>query len=81
VRRRQQSAAWQEPRAVGGIRLTRILRVSHDSQVTDLTTLTGRWWDWEVSRWDAAGPTLVADNDLTYHWNVEVSFVGSPGSP
>jgi hypothetical protein len=56
--------------------LTRILHVGHDSQVADLTTLTGRWWDWEVSRWDAAGLTLVADNDLTYHWSVEVSFVG-----
>ncbi|SDT57187.1 hypothetical protein [Actinoplanes derwentensis] len=40
----------------------------------ELERLTGRWWDWEVRRWDAAGLLLIADNDLTYHHAVEVTF-------
>jgi hypothetical protein len=56
--------------------MTKMQQVGHDRRVTNLTTLTGRWWDWEVRRWDPAALTLVADNDLTYHWSVEVSFVG-----
>lgn len=37
-------------------------------------TLNGRWWDWQVDRWDASGLRLIADNDLTYHHSVEVTF-------
>jgi hypothetical protein len=48
--------------------------VEHDRRVQKLTDLTGRWWDWQVSRWDAAVFRLVADNDLTYHHCVEVTF-------
>ena len=36
--------------------------------------LTGRWWDWEVRRWDASALCLIADNDLSYHHSVEVTF-------
>lgn len=50
--------------------------VRQDRQVTGLTRLTGRWWDWEVNRWDCDALLLVADNDLTYHWSVEVAFTG-----
>jgi hypothetical protein len=46
----------------------------HDHRVCDLTELTGRWWDWEVDHWDAAGFRLIADNDLTYHHCAEISF-------
>ncbi|GAB7044532.1 MULTISPECIES: hypothetical protein [Catenuloplanes] len=41
----------------------------------DLEELSHRWWDWQVAGWDAAGLRLVADNDLTYHHSVEVTFV------
>lgn len=40
----------------------------------ELAGLTGRWWDWQVDRWDATGLRLIADNDLTYHHSVEVRF-------
>ncbi|WP_109595960.1 hypothetical protein [Actinoplanes xinjiangensis] len=40
----------------------------------DLMTLNDRWWDWQVDRWDVSGLLLVADNDLTYHHSVEVTF-------
>lgn len=40
----------------------------------ELTELTGRWWDWQVDRWDASAFRLIADNDLTYHHSVEVTF-------
>ena len=40
----------------------------------ELTALNGRWWDWQVDRWDAAGCRLVAANDLTYHHSVTVTF-------
>ncbi len=40
----------------------------------DLVTLNGQWWDWQVDRWDISGLRLIADNDLTYHHNVEVTF-------
>jgi hypothetical protein len=40
----------------------------------ELTGLTGRWWDWEMARWDVTGLRLIADNDLTYHHAVEVRF-------
>ena len=36
--------------------------------------LTGRWWDWRVELWDSSTLRLVADNDLTYHHSVDVSF-------
>ena len=36
--------------------------------------LTGRWWDWRVDLWDSSTLRLIADNDLTYHHSVEVSF-------
>lgn len=36
--------------------------------------LNGRWWDWQVDRWDVSGLRLIADNDLTYHHSVEVTF-------
>jgi hypothetical protein len=39
-----------------------------------LEGLTGRWWDWQVDLWDVSTLRLVADNDLTYHHSVEVSF-------
>ncbi|MBL7259188.1 hypothetical protein [Paractinoplanes lichenicola] len=42
--------------------------------MASLTDLTGQWWDWEVRRWDAASLQLIADNDLTYHHSVEVTF-------
>ena len=40
----------------------------------ELTELTGRWWDWQVDRWDVSAFRLIADNDLTYHHSVEVTF-------
>lgn len=40
----------------------------------DLLELTGRWWDWQVDLWDASAFRLIADNDLTYHHSVEVTF-------
>ncbi|GAA4953708.1 hypothetical protein [Actinoplanes utahensis] len=40
----------------------------------DLRELNDRWWDWQVERWDVAALRLVADNDLTYHHSVEVTF-------
>jgi hypothetical protein len=36
--------------------------------------LTGRYWDWRVELWSSSTLRLIADNDLTYHHNVEVSF-------
>jgi hypothetical protein len=42
--------------------------------VRDLVTLNGQWWDWQVDRWDVSGLHLIADNDLTYHHSVEVTF-------
>jgi hypothetical protein len=47
----------------------------HDRCVRDLVTLNGRWSDWQVNRWDISGLRLTADNDLTYHHHVEVTFV------
>ena len=41
---------------------------------TDLMDLTGRWWDRRVDLWDSSTLRLIADNDLTYHHSVEVSF-------
>ncbi|MEV4134094.1 hypothetical protein AB0J72_18225 [Dactylosporangium sp. NPDC049742] len=43
--------------------------------VRELMDLTGRWWDWRVDLWDSSTLRLVADNDLTYHHSVEVSFI------
>jgi hypothetical protein len=40
----------------------------------ELTDLTGRWRDWQVDPWDSSTLRLIADNDLTYHHSVEVSF-------
>jgi hypothetical protein len=40
----------------------------------ELLPLTNRWWDWEAERWDVTGLRLIADNDLTYHHAVEVTF-------
>ncbi len=40
----------------------------------ELTQLTGRWWDWQLDRWDASAFRLIADNDLTHHHSVEVTF-------
>jgi hypothetical protein len=40
----------------------------------ELMDLTGRYWDWHVELWDSSTLRLIADNDLTYHHNVEVSF-------
>ena len=40
----------------------------------DLLELTGRWWDWQVELWDGSAFRLIADNDLTYHHSVEVTF-------
>jgi hypothetical protein len=45
-------------------------------RVRDLISLTGRWWDWRIDLWNASTLRLVADNDLTYHHSVEVSFAG-----
>jgi len=42
--------------------------------VQQLTDLTGRWWDWQIDLWNASVFRLVADNDLTYHHCVEVTF-------
>jgi hypothetical protein len=39
-----------------------------------LASLTDRWWDWRVDKWDSATLRLIADNDLTYHHAVEVAF-------
>ena len=41
----------------------------------DLTDLTGRWWDWQVDVWDGSGLRLIADNDLTYHHSLTVTFI------
>lgn len=43
----------------------------------ELQELNGRWWDWQVEKWDAAEFRLVANNDLTYHHAVAVSFVNA----
>ncbi|GAA2887589.1 hypothetical protein Acy02nite_82430 [Actinoplanes cyaneus] len=40
----------------------------------DLVTLNGQWWDWQVDRWDVSEFRLIADNDLTYHHSVAVTF-------
>ena len=40
----------------------------------DLEELNRRWWDWQADRWDGSGLRLIADNDLTYHHSVEVTF-------
>ena len=40
----------------------------------ELTDLTGRWWEWRVDPWDSSTLRLIANNDLTYHHCVEVSF-------
>lgn len=40
----------------------------------DITELSHRWWDWQVAAWDGPGLRLIADNDLTYHHSVEVTF-------
>lgn len=40
----------------------------------ELMDLTGRYRDWRVEHWDSSTLRLIADNDLTYHHNVEVSF-------
>jgi hypothetical protein len=40
----------------------------------ELIDLTGRYWDWRVELWDSSTLRLIADNDLTYHHNIEVSF-------
>ncbi|WP_097329220.1 hypothetical protein [Paractinoplanes atraurantiacus] len=40
----------------------------------ELTYLNGRWWDWQVDQWDTSVLRLRADNDLTYHHSVEVTF-------
>jgi hypothetical protein len=42
--------------------------------VDDLLRMSGRWWDWQVDRWDASVFRLIADNDLTYHHSAEVTF-------
>jgi hypothetical protein len=42
--------------------------------VRELTDLNGQWWDWQVARWDAAGFRLIADNALTYHHSLGVTF-------
>ncbi|XVU29061.1 hypothetical protein ACQPZJ_18950 [Actinoplanes sp. CA-054009] len=39
-----------------------------------LTSLNGRWWDWQVDQWDTSVLRLIADNDLTYHHSAEVTF-------
>lgn len=53
----------------------------HDSPGPSLTAdhdaieeLNRRWWDWQADRWDGSGLRLIADNDLTYHHSVEVTF-------
>jgi hypothetical protein len=53
------------------------LHTSDDRRMQELTELTGRWWDWQVDRWDASAFRLIADNDLTYHHSVEVTFTDS----
>ncbi|MDI6100912.1 hypothetical protein QLQ12_20060 [Actinoplanes sp. NEAU-A12] len=40
----------------------------------DLFELNGRFWDWQVDRWETSVFRLIADNDLTYHHSVEVTF-------
>jgi hypothetical protein len=42
--------------------------------MNELMPLTDLWWDWEADRWDVSGLRLIADNDLTYHHAVEVTF-------
>lgn len=46
----------------------------HYRWMHELLTLNDRWWDWQVERWDVTGLRLIADNDLTYHHSVEVTF-------
>jgi hypothetical protein len=46
-----------------------------------LEELTGKWWDWQVDRWDTSTFRLMADNDLTYHHSVEVSFTDVAWAP
>jgi hypothetical protein len=48
----------------------------HHPPVHELIDLTGRRWDWQVDFWDSSTRRLIADNDLTYHHSVEVSFTG-----
>jgi hypothetical protein len=43
--------------------------------VRELMDLTGRWWDWRVDLWNSSTLRLIADNDLTYHHLVEISFI------
>ena len=49
----------------------------HDSPVDSDLNLNGRWSDWAVWRWDGSSVTLIADLDLTYHHEVEVTFVNT----
>ena len=41
----------------------------------ELMDLTGLYWDWRVEFWNSSTLRLIADNDLTYHHNIEVSFI------
>ncbi|WP_408898462.1 hypothetical protein ACJ5H2_04965 [Nocardioides sp. R1-1] len=40
----------------------------------DLSRLNERWAEWAVHSWAAGQLVLIADNDLTYHHEVEVRF-------
>jgi hypothetical protein len=42
--------------------------------LTDLNLLSG--WEWSVSTWAADELTLIADTDLSYHHQVEITFSG-----
>jgi hypothetical protein len=44
---------------------------------SDLERLNGRWADWEVETWDLRALRVIADNNLTYHHEVEVSFLAA----
>ncbi len=43
---------------------------------SQLFALNDRWWDWRVASYDGWTLRLIADNDLTYHREVEVRFEG-----
>jgi hypothetical protein len=65
---------WSAGRAHRGMSGCRRAGIGHHPLVYELTDLTGRWWDWRVGLWDSSTLRFIADNDLTHHHSVEVSF-------